>query len=73
MVISSRANIIYIIYRNIFVGWPYGGKDEGIRHVIIVAGTVGPMDSMQLKGAEKTEADRTWMLPGSIVGLLAKT
>ena len=58
MAISSRAYIIYIICRNIFFGWPYGGKDEGIRHVIIVAGTVGPMDSMQLKGAEKAEADR---------------
>ena len=51
MAISSRAYIIYIICRNIFFGWPYGGKDEGIRHVIIVAGTVGPMNSMQLKGA----------------------
>ena len=58
MVISSRANIIYIICMNIFVGWPRGGKNEGVKHVILVAGTIGPMDSMQLKGAEKAEADR---------------
>ena len=56
MVISSRANII--IYMSAVVVWPRGGKKEGVKHVILVAGTAGPMDSMQLKDAEKAEADR---------------
>ena len=53
------------------VVWPRGGKNEGVKHVILIARTVGSIGSMQLKGAEKTEANRTWMLPGSIVGFLA--
>ena len=51
MAISSRANIIYILYMSAVVVWPRGGKNEGVKHVILVAGTIGPMDSMQLKGA----------------------
>ena len=40
------------------VVWPRGGKNEGVKHVILIARTVGSIGSMQLKGAEKAEADR---------------
>ena len=45
------ARTLFILYMSAIVVWPRGGKNEGVKHVIIVAGTIGPMDSMQLKGA----------------------
>ena len=45
------ARTLFILYMSAVVVWPRGGKNEGVKHVILVAGTAGPMNSMQLKSA----------------------